>query len=305
MSTTSAVDLSKLPAPEIVEPLDYETIRAARLARLREILDAANLLPDWDPTLEGDIIVKLVEEAAYRELLMRQRVNEGAKAVMLAFAVGSDLDHLAANLDTERLTVTPADPNAIPPTDAVMETNANLRARAQLAFEGLSTAGPEGAYLYHALSADPRVLDVAITSPEPGVVVVTILSTEPGGIASADLLDTVRAALAGVGDGVRPFTDHVTVQAATAIPYAFTARLDLRDGVSGEVAKPASASALAAFVAKQRRLGEPVTVDGLHAAARVEGVLRVTLQGFAEVAPAATAFADCTGFAVTTSDEAE
>lgn len=300
--TYSAVDLSKLPAPEIVEPLDYETILRQRIARQREIFAASGLLPDWNPTLEGDIVVKLLEEGAYREFLMRQRVNEGAKAVMLAFATGSDLDHLAANLETARLTVTPADDSTIPPTPAVMETNDSLRARAQLAFEGLSTAGPEGAYLYHALSADPRVLDVAITSPTPGVVVVTILSTEPGGIASADLLDVVRAAIAGVGDGVRPFTDFVTVQAATPIPYGFTARLDLRDGVSAEVAKPASEAALAAFVAKQRRLGEPVTVDGLHAAARVEGVRRVTLEGFAEVAPAASEFADCTGFAVTTGD---
>lgn len=303
--TTSSVDLSKLPAPDIVEALDYETILSQRLARFREILDAGNILPDWDATLEGDVIVKLVEEAAYREFLMRQRINEGAKAVMLAFAVGSDLDHLAANLDTARLTVTPAAPSAIPPTAAVMETNDNLRARAQLAFEGLSTAGPEGAYRYHALSADARVLDVDVSSPDPGTVVVTILSTEAGGIASADLLDVVRAALKGIGDGVRPFTDFLTVQAATAIPYTFTAVLDLRDGVSADLAKPASAAALIAFVEKQRRLGEPVTVDGLHAAARVEGVLRVTLEGFAEIAPAKTEFADCTGFVVTTPEEAE
>lgn len=295
MSAYTAVDLSKLAAPDIVEALDYETIRSARIARMRQILDASGLLPDWNPDLEGDIIVKVIEEAAYREFLMRQRINDAARGVMLATATGSDLDHLAANLNTERLTVTPANPNAIPPTEAVMEANAKLRARAQLAFEGLSTAGPEGAYIFHALSADARVADVSITSPEPGDVVVTILSTEEGGIASADLLDAVRAALAGVGDGVRPFTDRVTVQAASPVDYTVAATLELYEGPDEEVVLAAAKDALAAFIAKQRRLGEPVTFDGLHAALRVEGVRRVTLaEPTAAVETTSTQFPNCT-----------
>ena len=92
------IDLSQLPAPQIIETLDYETIRDQMLAHLAE------LLPGWTASdLESDPAVKILEVAAYRELLLRQRVNEAARGVMLAFAAGSDLDQLAAFPNVQRL----------------------------------------------------------------------------------------------------------------------------------------------------------------------------------------------------------
>ena len=48
------------------------------------------------------------DDPAYRELLIRQRVNDAARGVMLATASGTDLDNLAANFNVERLLITPA-----------------------------------------------------------------------------------------------------------------------------------------------------------------------------------------------------
>lgn len=59
-------------------------------------------------TLESEPLVKLLEENAYRELIWRQRVNEAARAVMLACAAGNDLDVIGANYNTTRLIITPA-----------------------------------------------------------------------------------------------------------------------------------------------------------------------------------------------------
>ena len=42
--TFTAVDLYRLPFPAVVEPLDYETILAAMLAKLRELHPAFNAL---------------------------------------------------------------------------------------------------------------------------------------------------------------------------------------------------------------------------------------------------------------------
>ncbi len=41
--------------------------------------------------------------------------------MMVAYAMGGDLDQLAANYNVKRLTVTPADNDAVPPVAAVME----------------------------------------------------------------------------------------------------------------------------------------------------------------------------------------
>ncbi len=41
--------------------------------------------------LESEPATKLLQENAYRELLLRQRINEAAQAVMVAYAMGGDL----------------------------------------------------------------------------------------------------------------------------------------------------------------------------------------------------------------------
>lgn len=302
MSRYDAIDLSQLPCPDVVEALDFETILAGRKARMRELLDAAGLLPDWNPDLESDPIVAMLEENAYRELLLRQRVNDGARAVMLATASGADLDQLAALFHVARQQVDAGNPDALPPVPPTYESDTRLRARVLLALEGLSTAGPAGAYVFHALSADPRVADVAVASPAPGEVVVTVLSAEGDGVAAADLLAAVAGAL--TDEDVRPLTDQVTVQPGARIDYQVTAALDLYTGPDAEVVRAASEASLSAFLGAQRRLGEPVTIDGLHKALRVDGVRKVTLTApAADIEPAADGFGYCTALAVSIGGE--
>ncbi len=122
----TAVDLSQLPAPDVVELLDYETILAAMLADLRA-RDAA-----FDALVESDPAFKILEVAAFRELLLRQRVNEAARGVMLAYAAGSDLDQLAALFGVQRLVLDPGNPAALPPVPSSYEGDAELRRRVQL-----------------------------------------------------------------------------------------------------------------------------------------------------------------------------
>ena len=119
--TFTAIDLSQLPAPSIIEQLDFETI-------LDEILaDFLARDPSHTAPLESDPAYKILEVAAYRELLLRQRVNDGARGVMLAYAVGSDLDQIGANFSVRRLLIQPADPTTIPPTPAVYESDEDYR----------------------------------------------------------------------------------------------------------------------------------------------------------------------------------
>ena len=265
--TFTAVDLSKLPAPAVVEILSYETIYAAMLARLRE------LLPDFDAVVESDPAVKVLEVAAYRELLLRQRINEAARAVMPAYAAGADLDNLAALLGITRLELAPGNPDlGISPT---MESDTDLRRRMVLAPEGYSVAGPEGAYVFHALSADGDVLDASATSPTPGTVVVTVLSRSGDGTASAALLEAVAAKVSD--EAVRPLTDQVIVQSAAIIPYEVQAEITTFSGPDGSVVLAESRRRLDDYIAASHRLGRDVTLSGLYAALHAEGVQNVRL----------------------------
>ncbi len=106
--------------------------------------------------LESEPATKLLEENAYQETILRNRVNEAGKAVMLAFALDGDLDQLGANVNVARLTITPANPNALPPVAAVMEDNDAYRLRIQEVLDGLSVAGPKASYEFHARSSDGR-----------------------------------------------------------------------------------------------------------------------------------------------------
>jgi len=227
------VDLNQLAAPDVVEELDYETILTERKATLVSLYPedqqdaiARTLL------LESEPLVKLLQENAYREVIWRQRVNESARAVMLAYATGADLDQIGGNYNVERLVITPADDTTLPPTPAVMESDTDYRLRIQQAFEGLSTAGSTGSYQFHGRSADGRVADISVISPEPACVTVTVLSRENNGIASDELLAIVRTALND--EDVRPVADRVTVQSANIVDYKITASLYLYPGPESE-----------------------------------------------------------------------
>ncbi|HEJ7816721.1 TPA: baseplate J/gp47 family protein [Serratia marcescens] len=270
----ATIDLSQLPAPNVVEPLDYETLFAERKATLISLYPAdqqeavARTL-----ALESEPIVKLLQENAYREVLLRQRVNDAAKAVMLAHATGEDLDQLGANFNTPRLVIAPADESTIPPTPAVMEADEDYRLRLQDAFEGMSTAGSAGSYRFHARSADGRVADVTAISPSPANVTVTVLSRDGDGSVSAELLQVVSAALND--QDVRPVADRVIVQSAKIAPYAIEAVLYLYPGPEVAPILTAAKQRLHNYVLTMRRIGRSIRRSGIIAALTVEGVERV------------------------------
>lgn len=295
---SNPIDLSRLPAPAVVEALDFETILAARKAALVALYssdeqDAIAALLE----LESEPLTKLCEENAYRELHWRQRVNEAAKAIMLAYARKSDLDQVVANYNVERLVIDAGDPDAIPPIPATYESDDDLRLRAQRAFEGLSVAGPRGAYVFHALSADGRVADATAISPAPCEALVTVLSRLGDGTASQDLLDLVTAALSA--EDVRPVGDRLIVQSAAIVNYSVDAVLYLYPGPEQEPVLAAAQAALEAYVTTQRRLGRDIRLSAIYAALHVEGVQRVELTApAADVVLDETQAAHCTGTSV-------
>ncbi len=271
-----SIDLSSLPAPDVVEVIDYETIYAQRKAALIALYpndQRAEIFATL--ALESEPVSKLLQENAYREIIWRQRINDAARSVMLAFARGTDLDQLAANFNVARLVVTPADPHAFPPVTAVMESDDALRERALQAFEGLSVAGPRNAYIFHARSADGRVADASAISPAPAEVVVSILAVAGDGSAPDDLVQVVKRTLND--ESVRPVGDRLTVQAATVLRYEIKATLYLDQGPEAEPILQEARRRVDLYRNALRRLGRHVNRSAIIAALHAEGVKRVEL----------------------------
>lgn len=268
-SAYTKVDLSQLAPPNVVEALDFETILAAMVADLRARDTAFTAL------LESDPAYKILEVCAYRELLIRQRVNEGAKAVMLAYAAGADLDQIGANYDVPRLLITEADDTTIPPTAAVYEPDEDYRRRILLSLEGYTTAGSRGSYIFHALSASGDCKDVAVTSLVPGTVNVAVLSRTGNGTAPAETLTAVTEALNE--ETVRPLCDTVVVASTQVQTYTITAVLTLYPGTGQEEVQAAAVAAAEAYAAEQHRIGRDITRSGIFAALHQPGVQNVSL----------------------------
>ena len=296
---SGTIDLSQLPPPVVVEPLDFETLFAQRKAAFiamypeDEQEEIARTLE-----LESEPITMLLEENCYRELLLRQRVNEAARAVMLAYSTDSDLDNLAVNFNVERLTIQEEDDSVTPPIEAVMESDADLRTRTQQAFEGLSGAGPTAAYEFWGRSADGRVADISAVSPTPACVTISVLSREGDGTASDDLLSVVAAALND--EEVRPVADRVTVPSAEIVPYQIDATLYIYPGPEAEPVRQASEQQLQAYIAAQNRLGRDIRLSAIYAALHVEGVQRVELaQPVADIVLSDYQASHCTEYTIT------
>lgn len=294
----TAVDLSQVAAPAVVESLDFEVILAAILADYASRM-AATATP-FTALVESDPAYKMAEVCAYRELLVRQRVNEAALATMLPYAQGADLDVRAAGYDVVRLLIEAGNPDAIPPTADVYESDDDLRRRCLLALESYTTAGSVGSYVFHALSADGDVADAAVANPPitPGTVNVAVLSRTGNGTPPQATLDAVTAAL--TPDEVRPLCDNVVVQPAVIVPYQVTATLDLYPGTGQAQVMAAAQAAVTAFVASMEKLGLDITRSALTAALHQAGVYRVNLTAPAnDVVVAWNQCANCTAINVT------
>ena len=199
---TTLNDLASLPTPAVIETLSFETIFTELQGEFQ------SRYPDYSALLASDPAIKLLEVAAYREVLLRNRINEAAKASLLAFATGSDLDHLAAFYGVTRL---------------MDESDEALRLRTRQRIIGFANAGGAAHYRYWALSASPEVADVEVDSPEPGRVRISVLAKGEEQTVSNAVLDAVRAVV--LRDDIRVLTDTIEVVPAELITVTVHARL--------------------------------------------------------------------------------
>ncbi|WP_103579126.1 baseplate assembly protein [Campylobacter concisus] len=90
--------LENLPYPNVIEELNFNDL----LKGIKELFKGY-LNDDEISLLESDRYSALLETLAYRELLLRARINESVKSMLLPYASGSDLDNVVAIYGIERL----------------------------------------------------------------------------------------------------------------------------------------------------------------------------------------------------------
>lgn len=284
----SVIDLSALPAPKIIEELSFEEIYQQRKQRLLELYpQAADTLE-----LESEPLAYLLQESAYRETILRQRINEAVKATMLALAGGSDLDQVVANNNTQRLIIQEGD--ADNPT--IYEDDESLRLRGQQSFNMLTTAGPRSQYEILAKSADGRIADASAISEAPAEVSITVLTHE--GNPDTELLNKVRAALSQ--EDKTPIGDRLHINPATITNYQIEAVLHINSTPESSLVLAAAQEKLKNWLQKQE-LGNSLYLSKLISTLDVPGVLHVEIiRPVANIILNRKQFARCTHSLITT-----
>lgn len=276
----STVDFSQLPEPNLIQELDYESIFNERKEKFIALYPATEQ-NQWRTILnrESDPVVKVLQENAYLELLYRNKCNADARSLLLAYAEGSDLDHLAlTEYGLIRLIVTTADNSVVPPSPAIYESDERLRERCLLSFDGMNTAGSANAYRYFALSADGRVDGIKVKSDEETPCFLDIVITQvdsENGAASAELIQIVQTALDP--DTVRPVGDRPTVKSSIATNYQIEASLYVGKNAEDALLLEAANIRLDKYIKNAQKNGESIYLSAIYAALHVDGIERVQI----------------------------
>ena len=245
-------DIATLPPPSVVEPLDFEAILAAQrtdlIARYPEAADVLDL--------ESEPLAKLMEVFAYRELLYRARVNDAARAHLVAFATGSDLEHLGAFYNVPRI-------------DG--EADDRYRRRILLRVAALAGNGTKEHYEHVALTASQNVQDAIATQPWPGRVNVQLWLADHSQAEATQA--QVLAAL--TAPAARPLGVPVSVSLAKPRHIHLTARL-LREGGAPVNLVAQVLESLPTAMAAYARLGRAVPRSWITTRLHVAGIARVT-----------------------------
>ncbi len=310
MSRFVAPNLTDLGDVPSVVPVDFEEIKASRDEYLIAALNRFGIIYDVAKLETDPMVIAFSEGGGYQEMKFRQRVNEAIRALSLATAIGGDLDHIAATYaGISRLVYdnAPDDQPFNSQWDDVLgkwvELDDIFRSRILLAFEAFSTAGPEGAYTFHALELDGTrdIADVAVYSEEDAAVytaglhadafsmglipapftgrdtgdpvlapeiLIVVLPVIGYGAADQSLLD--RTFTAVTPKDVRPIGDNVRIEPATVTAYNIEVTLYYAPGVDVSAMATEAKRRLTAYAQSRRRIGLSVQREIIGGRAAVD-----------------------------------
>jgi phage-related baseplate assembly protein len=143
--------------------------------------------------------------------------------------------------------------------------------------ESYSTAGPEEAYKFHAISTDQSIVDVQVLSPNPGTVnVVPLLAN--GGMPSDKLC---QAILTKLNDRyVRPLTDQLTVSKPEIANYSIDLTYYLtsdKDGTQDQMEEIVQTVCNDYILWQKSKLGRSIDASELIMRLKEQGISRIVI----------------------------
>jgi phage-related baseplate assembly protein len=294
MSRLSVINLAELPLMQVLESISTEQILDNRMARFKALwfsYDPPNAAQYDVGPLEFDPIKITQENSTYFELGVRDRVNQAARAVTLAYAVGGDLDAIASRY-----------PGGVPRLDTNNdgipdERDDRYRRRVWLSPNVLSPHGTAESYVFWALTGDPTLRDASATTIEgTGKVFVTIMAESgplvlqwkrTNDLLTGEFLSTrtelvfnpiptleqivdVRKYI--LDEARRGLTDEIITNSPTITTVNYKIRIWLFPNVSVDLAITAVENALTVLLEKQRWLGYDHSRMAIDAALAQPGV---------------------------------
>ena len=255
------LQLGNLPDPDIVDKSTFETI-------YREMRDRfLTYLPNFADVEDTDPAFVVMQQWAYRELLLRQRQNDAARANFASTATGADLDNLAVNLGVTRRVLVPADPDADPPIAEVLETDTSLRKRFVNKLETIVAGSPSWYQaLAFELSGDPvKIKDAYAWSPSGGNVNIAIIvaDTITDATERAAVKGTIQAALR-LGDDNQFVGVEPVVSDAVGVAYGVTAQIRPNDSFTFAGIQASVKADLTTFLEAQEKIGRVLYVGEIY-----------------------------------------
>jgi phage-related baseplate assembly protein len=278
MSRLSVINLAELGRMLVLESISSEKILLDRLARFKALwmqYDPPNGAQYDVDQLEFDPIKITQENSTFFEMALRDRVNQAARAVTLAYAVGTDLDAIASRY-----------PGGVPRLDTNNdgipdERDDRYRRRVWFSPNVLSPHGTAESYVFWALTADPTLRDASATTIEgTGKVFITLMAE------SGSLMDMVWTRTSDLQTGVllstkaepvvkptptlqqiidvrkyildearRGLTDEINTYGPKITPVMYKCRIWLFPNVSAELAVTAVETAMTELLERQRWIG--------------------------------------------------
>ena len=254
----------------VLEDIDSEQILNERMARLKQ------LWASYDPpssaqydveALEFDPIKINQEACTFFELLLRDRVNQAARSITLAYAIGTDLDAIATRY-----------PGGVPRLEG--ESDDRYRRRIWLSPNTLSPHGTAEAYEFWALTALPELRDVtalrSVMHDYYPTILITCLMEPPLDPKPTDeQLVQIRAYISGLSR--MGLTDVISVNPPKIHDTEYKVGVWLYPGASPDQTITKIQSSLEKLVRDQYWLGHDHSHMAIHAACSMTGVHHVDI----------------------------
>lgn len=293
MPRLGVIELSQLPPFEVLETISTEDIITARMTALVQYWAAADPpnAAQYDVgNLEFDPIRINQETSTYFELMVRDRVNQAARACTLAFAVGANLDAIGSRYPGGMPRMTPANT----PGMTTQETDDAYRTRIWLAPNTLSPNGLYESYVFFAMTAEQQagtpLRDCQVTTipgqPNVNIYIMadgtpvtydvdTGYSPFPSPIPTEAQIVTAIDYIRAPGEGRKGLTDVVNVNGPTVVNVTYDINVWLYPGWDEDSTMSELNTALAALIESQRYLGFSHTIAAIEGALKVSGVFNI------------------------------